>query len=86
MLSRNLFEASVKKLFNFEKFKDLPIYLRFIIFIFRYKGPFESRDLFKPKYVPLPHHFTRSQKMSIIEPFVGLFFIVLATVIALFFR
>lgn len=83
ILSKQLFEQSIKKPFNFE-FKELPWYLQLVIIIFGDKKKYDNKELLMGETYPIHGDFPLRKKLKIIEPFIGFILICLGTIGALF--
>lgn len=84
ILSKELFEHSFKMQVNFQ-FKDLPLFLQLIIFIFGDKRKFETGQIWMSDPCPSSINFPLHKKMQLIMPFIGFILICLGTLGAIFF-
>jgi len=82
LLSMSLFGQTTKRLINFD-YKELPWYLKIIIYVFGYKKDFLNKTLWAPDYLPSHHNFVLKDKLRIIAPFLGFLFIVAGAILSI---
>lgn len=83
ILSRGVFEQSVKRQINLE-FKDLPWYFKLVIFCFGYKNAYINKTLWGIKAYPSGEKLSFKDGLREIIPFLGFVFVCLGTFLALF--
>jgi len=80
ILSRNIFNNTMKKLINYTHHQSkLPFFVKFVIFSFGYSKKIRNINFWNVEYCPTRDDFSYEQQLQILEPFIGFIFIVIGT-------
>lgn len=80
ILSRNIFDNTMKKLTNYAHDQSkLPFFVKFAILSFGYSKKLTDINFWNVEYCPTRDNFSYEQQLQILEPFIGFIFIVIGT-------
>jgi hypothetical protein len=84
ILTRNLFESSVKRLVNFlSNYERIPLLVRLVLVISGYKIALRNIEFWDIQRCPSSDDFPWRLQVEIIEPFIGFLFIAAGTILSL---
>lgn len=86
LLSKNVFEQSIRRLLNIP-YEDLPLLLKIAVVFFGYEKKFKSHILWidDGKQFPIKDNLNFKLQYELLEPFLGFFLIFIGVLIQIFF-